>query len=85
MTVAQAHAIGLTIPDPELRLDEATGDWHFGPIDWDEFKRVIRGNGPCNRERLEARRRAHDEGAWVREAASAYAAKQRARQASEAA
>jgi ring-1,2-phenylacetyl-CoA epoxidase subunit PaaA len=75
-TVAQAHAIGLTIPDPELVLDETTGDWRFGQIDWAEFHRVISGDGPCNRERLAARRKAHDDGAWVRAAAEAYAAKQ---------
>jgi ring-1,2-phenylacetyl-CoA epoxidase subunit PaaA len=85
LTVPQAVAVDLTLPDPELRYEPETENWHFGPIDWDEFNQVIRGNGPCNRERLEARRRAHDEGAWVREAASAYASKQRARQASEAA
>ena len=75
-TVAQAKAIDLVLPDPELRLDEASGDWHFGEIDWDEFQRVIHGDGPLNRERLAARNQAHDDGAWVREAASAYAAKQ---------
>ena len=85
LTVPQATAVNLTLPDPELRYDAESENWQFGPIDWDEFNQVIRGNGPCNRERLEARRRAHDEGAWVREAASAYAAKQRAKQASEAA
>jgi len=74
-SVPQAHAIGLTLPDPELRQHPDTGDWEFGPIDWDEFYQVIGGNGPLNRERLAARRRAHDEGAWVREAAAAYAAK----------
>jgi ring-1,2-phenylacetyl-CoA epoxidase subunit PaaA len=84
-TVPQAAAVNLTLPDPDLRYDAESENWRFGPIDWDEFNQVIRGNGPCNRERLEARRRAHDEGAWVREAASAYAAKQRARRASEAA
>jgi ring-1,2-phenylacetyl-CoA epoxidase subunit PaaA len=84
-TVPQAAAVNLTLPDPDLTYDEATQDWRFGPIDWDEFNQVLRGNGPCNRERLAARRKAHDEGAWVREAASAYAAKQRAKQASEAA
>ena len=68
-----------------MQYDEATSDWRFGEIDWEEFHQVIRGNGPCNRERLAARRAAHDEGAWVREAAQAYAAKQRARQAAEAA
>ena len=58
-------------------LDAATGHWEFGAIDWDEFRRVLAGDGPCNRERLAARRRAHDDGAWVREAALAYAAKHR--------
>ncbi|HEY0970426.1 MAG TPA: 1,2-phenylacetyl-CoA epoxidase subunit PaaA [Gemmatimonadales bacterium] len=76
MTVAQAHAIGLTIPDPDMSQDPETGDWKFGEIDWDEFYRVISGDGPCNRERMAARRKAHDDGAWVREAAEAYAAKQ---------
>lgn len=66
---------GLTIPDPELRYDEATGNWLSGPINWDEFWQVVGGNGPMNKERLEARRRAHAEGAWVREALEAYAAK----------
>ena len=75
LTVAQARAIDLQIPDPDLRYDEATGNWSFGPIDWDEFWRVVKGDGPCNRERLAARRAAHDEGRWVREAAEAYAAK----------
>ena len=74
-TVAQAKAIDLVLPDPDLELDEATGDWRFGPIDWDEFHRVLRGDGPCNRERLAARRAAHDEGEWVRVAAAAHAAK----------
>jgi ring-1,2-phenylacetyl-CoA epoxidase subunit PaaA len=68
-------AVNLTLPDPELRQAAVEENWHFGQIDWDEFNQVIRGNGPCNRERLEARNKAHDEGAWVREAASAYAAK----------
>ncbi|HEX5581570.1 MAG TPA: 1,2-phenylacetyl-CoA epoxidase subunit PaaA [Gemmatimonadaceae bacterium] len=76
MTVAQAHAIGLEIPDPDMKLNEETGDWEFGQIDWDEFYRVISGDGPCNRERMAARRRAHEDGAWVRAAAEAYAAKQ---------
>ena len=80
-TVPQAHYLGLSIPDPQLEFDEASGQWRFGEIDWDEFKRVIAGNGPCNRERMRARRKAHDEGAWVREAALAYAQKRRQRQA----
>jgi ring-1,2-phenylacetyl-CoA epoxidase subunit PaaA len=76
LTVPQAIALGITVPDPDLRLNEATGDWEFGEIDWSEFHAVLQGNGPCNQERLEARRRAHEEGAWVREAAAAHAAKQ---------
>ena len=79
MTVPQATAIGLTIPDPDLSYDEETKSHHFGAIDWDEFWAVVRGNGPCNRQRLEARNKAHDEGAWVRAAADAYAVKQAAR------
>jgi ring-1,2-phenylacetyl-CoA epoxidase subunit PaaA len=75
LTVPQAQAVTLTLPDPALKYNEETKNWEFGPIDWDEFQQVIKGNGPCNRERLAARRKAHEEGAWVREAASAYAAK----------
>ncbi len=76
-TVPQAHYLGLTIPDPELKYNEETGHWDHGEIDWEEFYQVIAGNGPCNRERLQARRQAHDEGAWVREAVLAYNEKQR--------
>jgi ring-1,2-phenylacetyl-CoA epoxidase subunit PaaA len=75
LTVPQARAINVSLPDPALKYDPETQNWEFGEIDWDEFYRVIQGNGPCNRERMEARRRAHDEGAWVRDAAAAYAAK----------
>ena len=75
LTAPQAEAIGLTLPDPDLRYNPASGDWEFGPINWDEFYQVIGGNGPCNRERLAARRNAHQEGRWVREAAAAYARK----------
>jgi ring-1,2-phenylacetyl-CoA epoxidase subunit PaaA len=67
--VDQAKVLGITLPDPELKWNEARGHWDFGPIDWDEFKRVIAGDGPCNRERLAARVAAWEEGAWVREAA----------------
>ncbi|MBI5129060.1 MAG: 1,2-phenylacetyl-CoA epoxidase subunit A [Rhodopseudomonas palustris] len=74
-TVPQAHYLGLTLPDPDLKKNEATGHWDYGTIDWDEFKQVLAGNGPCNRDRLAARRKAHEEGAWVREAAAAYAEK----------
>jgi ring-1,2-phenylacetyl-CoA epoxidase subunit PaaA len=76
-TVPQAQFIDLTLPDPDLRFDEASGHWRYGAIDWAEFKRVVAGNGPCNRDRLAARRKAHEDGAWVREAALAYAEKQR--------
>ena len=72
--VPQTAYLGLTLPDPALR--QVDGQWHHGPIDWQEFRQVLAGNGPCNRERLAARRRAHAEGAWVRDAAAAYAAKQ---------
>jgi ring-1,2-phenylacetyl-CoA epoxidase subunit PaaA len=76
-TVPQAHYLGLTIPDPALRFSEATGHWEHGPIDWDEFARVLAGDGPCNRQRMKRRRETEAEGAWVREAAAAYAAKER--------
>jgi ring-1,2-phenylacetyl-CoA epoxidase subunit PaaA len=79
LTVPQAQAVGLTLPDPDLRYDAASGNWTIGAIDWREFFAVIKGNGPCNHERLAARRKAHDEGRWVREAAVAYAAKHAAR------
>jgi ring-1,2-phenylacetyl-CoA epoxidase subunit PaaA len=68
-----------------MKFNAGTENWEFGAIDWEEFHQVIRGNGPCNKERLDARRKAHDDGAWVREAAVAHAAKQRVKQASEAA
>jgi ring-1,2-phenylacetyl-CoA epoxidase subunit PaaA len=75
LTVPQAQAVNLSLPDPALRYDAESENWVFGEIDWDEFWRVVRGDGPCNRERLTARRKAHDEGAWVRAAAEAHAAK----------
>ena len=75
VTVPQAEFLGLTIPDPALRWDEASEHYLTGPIDWSEFKAVLQGNGPCNQERLQARRAAHEAGAWVREAAAAYAAR----------
>jgi ring-1,2-phenylacetyl-CoA epoxidase subunit PaaA len=75
LTVPQVRAVGLTLPDPDLKFNAETGHWEFGKINWDEFNQVISGNGPCNRERLRARRNAHDEGAWVRAAAAAYAEK----------
>jgi len=81
LTVPQAKAIGLRIPDPDLKYNAATKDWEFGAIDWEEFFQVIKGNGPCNAERLAARRDAHEQGAWVRAAAEAYAARHSARSA----
>lgn len=79
MTKAQADFLGLTIPDPDLKWNEERGHWDFGAIDWDEFWRVVKGDGLCNRDRLKARRKAHEDGAWVREAALAHAEKKRAR------
>jgi ring-1,2-phenylacetyl-CoA epoxidase subunit PaaA len=73
MSVPQAEALGVTLPDPELSWNEERGHWDFGPIDWSELKRVISGDGPCNALRIENRRRADEEGAWVREAAAAHA------------
>jgi ring-1,2-phenylacetyl-CoA epoxidase subunit PaaA len=75
MTVPQAEALGVTLPDPNLKWNPERGSYDFGPIDWDEFTRVLRGQGPCNAQRMARRRAAHEEGAWVREAAAAYAAK----------
>jgi ring-1,2-phenylacetyl-CoA epoxidase subunit PaaA len=73
MTVPQAQAFGLTIPDPALHYDEQDGHWKIGPINWDEFRSVINGNGPCNAERLAVNRQAYERGAWVREAAQTFA------------
>jgi ring-1,2-phenylacetyl-CoA epoxidase subunit PaaA len=75
MAVPQADKLGVTLPDPELRWNEARGHYDFGPVNWDEFKAVVAGHGPCNAQRVERRKAAHDEGAWVREAALAHAAK----------
>jgi ring-1,2-phenylacetyl-CoA epoxidase subunit PaaA len=66
---------GIQIPDPDLRYDEVSGNWLHGEINWDEFWAVIKGNGPANAERMAARRKAHEDGQWVREAAAAYAEK----------
>ena len=77
VTVPQAELLGLTVPDPKLKWNAERGHYDFGEIDWAEFWRVVNGDGPCNRERLTTRVRAHEEGGWVREAALAYAAKQR--------
>ncbi|QIZ39898.1 1,2-phenylacetyl-CoA epoxidase subunit PaaA [Saccharopolyspora sp. ASAGF58] len=80
MTVPQAEALGVTLPDPELRWNDERGHHDFGEPDWSEFKRVIAGNGPCNEERLARRRAAHEQGQWVRDAAAAHAAKKAVRE-----
>jgi len=77
-TVPQAKAAGLTIPDPDLKWNEDTGHWEIGEIDWTEFFQIIKGNGPCNHKRLEARKKAESEGKWVREALQANADKKKA-------
>lgn len=74
-TVPQAKLLGLTIPDADLKLNQKTGSYSFGDINWNEFYEVVKGNGPCNKERIDARRKAKDNGLWVREAAMAYASK----------
>ncbi|MBA2553637.1 MAG: 1,2-phenylacetyl-CoA epoxidase subunit A [Geodermatophilaceae bacterium] len=79
MSVPQAEALGVTLPDPALRWNSEREHHDFGEIDWMEFKRVVSGQGPCNAERIAHRKAAHDDGEWVREAAVAYAAKQAAR------
>jgi ring-1,2-phenylacetyl-CoA epoxidase subunit PaaA len=74
-TVPQAEILGLKIPDENLKWNEKRSHYDFSPINWDEFYQVLAGNGPCNKERIEARRKAKEEGAWVREAANAFASK----------
>ena len=81
MIVPQAEALGLTLPDPDLKWNEERGHYDFGELDWDEFMSVIKGQGPCNVQRMQHRREAHDNGAWVREAAAVYADKQARRNA----
>ncbi len=83
VTVPQAEAIGLTIPDVDLKWNEARGSYDYGAIDWEEFYAVVRGEGPVAKERMQARVKAWDEGAWVREAAAAHAAKHETREAAE--
>ncbi len=84
VTVPQAEMIGLTIPDPDLKFNEETGHYESGPIDWEEFWQVVAGNGPCNEERVSARREAKERGMWVREAATAHAEKVKSRTAKQA-
>lgn len=85
MIAEQVKVLGMTLPDPQLKWNEARGHYDFGEINWEEFWNVVKGNGPCNKQRLDARRKAHEEGRWVREAAMAYAAKQKAKSQSKAA
>ncbi|MBK9736676.1 MAG: 1,2-phenylacetyl-CoA epoxidase subunit A [Saprospiraceae bacterium] len=75
MTIPQAEILGITVPDPLLKWNDKTGHYDFGTINWDDFWNVVNGNGPCNKERLAARVKAHENGSWVREAATAYAEK----------
>lgn len=81
VTVPQADFLGLRVPDDDLEFDKETGHYHFGEIDWQEFKDVLAGNGPCNRERMQVRHNAHENGTWVRDAARAYAEKHAANRA----
>jgi ring-1,2-phenylacetyl-CoA epoxidase subunit PaaA len=77
MIAEQVKVLGMTLPDDKLKWNESTGHYDWGEINWDEFWAVVKGNGPCNKQRLDARRNAWNEGAWVREAAAAYADKQK--------
>ena len=76
MIVPQAEALGLTLPDPDLKWNEERGHYDYGELDWDEFMSVLKGGGPMNVQRMARRQQAHEEGAWVREAAAAYARRQ---------
>ena len=84
-TVPQAKVLGVTLPDPDLKWNEDTKQYDYGAIDWNEFWATVNGNGPCNKERLGTRVKAHNDGQWVRDAALAYAARQKARAMKEAA
>jgi len=79
MCAEQVKILGMILPDDKLKWNEERKHYDFGEIDWNEFWNVVKGNGPCNKERLDARRKAWDEGAWVREAAAAYSAKRNAK------
>ncbi len=80
MIAEQIKLLGMSLPDPDLKWNAERGHYDFGEINWDEFWNVVKGNGPCNKQRLQARVNAHNEGAWVRAAATAYAQKQNAKQ-----
>jgi len=79
MIAEQIKLLGMTLPDPDLKWNEARKHYDFGAINWEEFWNVVKGNGPCNKQRLDARRKAHDEGQWVREAAIAFAEKRKSK------
>ena len=81
MMMEQVKVLELTLPDKDIRFNEDTKKWEHGPLDWEEFHEVLAGRGPCNAQRLERRREAHNDGTWVREAAAAYAEKQSRKQA----
>jgi ring-1,2-phenylacetyl-CoA epoxidase subunit PaaA len=85
MIAEQVKLLDMTLPDPELKWNEARGHYDFGKINWEEFWNVVSGNGPCNKQRLDARRKAWEEGAWVREAAKAHAEKRALREKQQAA
>ena len=85
MIAEQVKILGMTLPDPELKWNPSRKHYDFGEINWEEFWNVVKGNGPCNKQRLEARKAAHDKGEWVRQAATAYAEKKAERQKSKAA
>jgi ring-1,2-phenylacetyl-CoA epoxidase subunit PaaA len=80
VSVEQVKLLGMHLPDPDLKWNEERQHYDFGAIDWEEFRNVVNGNGPCNKERLAARVQAHENGAWVREAALAHAQKRQQRQ-----
>ena len=79
MAAGQVKVLGMTLPDQKLKWNEKRSHYDFGEINWNEFWNVVKGNGPCNKQRLEARRKAHEEGQWVREAAMVHAEKRRAK------
>jgi ring-1,2-phenylacetyl-CoA epoxidase subunit PaaA len=85
MIAEQIKTLGMKLPDDKLKWNEKRKHYDFGEINWDEFWQVVKGNGPCNKQRLDARRKAHEEGQWVREAALAYAEKKKAKEKTKAA
>jgi ring-1,2-phenylacetyl-CoA epoxidase subunit PaaA len=75
MIAEQIKILGMTLPDKDLKWNEKRNHYDFGEINWEEFWQVVKGNGPCNKQRLDARKKAWEEGEWVREAATAYSKK----------